>query len=164
MDLLTLRRSIARDQERSAGSTATEYSWGADIPGGHCHREEGVVHRYERQDGAASASHPDAARRKDLNACCHLIRQRAQEKETSPPCVPFFPAATDRLGERHLSQATPISSVAIETPPRCFDIQRHIHTNLARKHTLGEHVHHSEAITRVQHTICLIKQPGAPCI
>ncbi len=25
--LLTLRRSVARDQERSAGSTATEYSW-----------------------------------------------------------------------------------------------------------------------------------------
>ena len=68
MGLLTSRHSIARDQERSAGSTATEYSWGADIPGGHCHREEGVVHRYERQDGAASASHPDAARRKDLNA------------------------------------------------------------------------------------------------
>jgi len=27
-------KSFARDQERSAGSTATEYSWGADIPGG----------------------------------------------------------------------------------------------------------------------------------
>ena len=25
---------LARDQERSAGSVATEYSWGADIPGG----------------------------------------------------------------------------------------------------------------------------------
>ena len=34
--LLTSPRSVARDQERSAGSTATEYSWGADIPDGHC--------------------------------------------------------------------------------------------------------------------------------
>ena len=32
--LLTSRRPVARNQERSAGSTATEDSWGADIPGG----------------------------------------------------------------------------------------------------------------------------------
>ena len=42
--LLTLRRSVARDQEQSAGSTATEYSWGADIPGGHCT----TLNRYDK--------------------------------------------------------------------------------------------------------------------